>query len=352
MKNWYSNLPYLIFLLAQLCLPAFSQQIASVPNTAETGANTLTVPKPILKTGVSLNTPGLSPNTLQLANTIGLTPIIEHIQVLRSQIKKTDNKPALENLNARQDLWDEKQNASLIIQRTNLDIEFTVAEIEAEHKLYQEILATFINDRDKLVARVNAASFISNGSLWAIAEALDVPTYSRPRYSVSSGTTGILAGIIPSIASMYTLKAVNGKKKTSEVEPNMLAKLFGYPTNAEIEYPDSVWQYLHQVPAGDTSGKTRLDQIIDRWVADANMTAFTDRQSKKQLDVLTASVSQRKGLSIGTLTARSIMLQQLHVEISKMKRMLLELIMAVQGEKQFVVDRSTKPYKTDMKEIR
>lgn len=67
------------------------------------------------------------------------------------------------------------------------------------------------------------------------------------------------------------------------------------------------------------------------------MPAFTDRHSKKQLDVLTASVRQRKGLSIGTLTARSVMLQQLHSEILKMKRMLLELNMAVGGMKSLSV---------------
>ncbi len=176
--------------------------------------------------------------------------------------------------------------------------------------------------------------------MWAVAEGLDIPTYARPRYSVSSGTVGIIAGIVPSVASMYTLKAVNGKKKTSEVEPNMLAKLFGYPTNPEIEYPNSVWEYLHQVPENDPNSKMRLEQIVDRWIADANMPAFTDRHSKKQLDVITASVAQRKGLSIGTLTARSVMLEQLHCEIAKIKRFLLELTMVVLGDKQFVANAS------------
>ena len=136
-----------------------------------------------------------------------------------------------------------------------------MAEINAELQVYDEILATFTNDRDKLVARINAASFISNGALWAVCEGLDIPTYARPRYSISSGTTGILAGVIPSIASMYTLKAVNGKKKTSEVEPNMLAKLFDYPTTADIEYPNSVWQFINQVPADNPAEQKKIRSI-------------------------------------------------------------------------------------------
>jgi hypothetical protein len=137
---------------------------------------------------------------------------------------------------------------------------------------------------------------------------------------------------------MYTLKAVNGKRKTSEVDPNMLAKLFGYPTNPEIEYPHSVWEYLNQVPAANPKSKKRLDQLIDRWISDSNIPDFTDRTSKKQLDVITASLAQRKGLSIGTLTTRQVMLQQLGTEIMKMKRLLLELIMTVEGEKQFTAE--------------
>lgn len=85
--------------------------------------------------------------------------------------------------------------------------------------------------------------------------------------------------------------------------------------------------------------------MIDRWIADANIPGFTDRNSKQQLDVITASIAQRKGLSISSLTARSVMLQQLQAEVWKMKRMLLELAMAARNEKQIIsssADDSTK----------
>src|SRR5262249_34094866 len=146
-----------------------------------------------------------------------------------------------------------------------------------ENEVYDEVLAKFTGDRDKLIARVNAASFISNGLLWAVCEAFSIGSFNttfakNPRHVIQwpipSGIVGIAAGIVPSIASMYTLRAVNGKKKTSEVEPNMLAKVFDYPTNPEIEYPKSVWEFLHQVPAEEAKGKKRLEQIVDRWITD------------------------------------------------------------------------------------
>ncbi len=302
----------------------------------EATANTSEFPTQILKTGINLTASGLSPNSQQLANTIGLTPLLERSQQLRSQLTAVGSEPSVESLSVRQELYEVTNKIALLIQRTDLEIDFAVAEMDAEHQVYQEILNTFTSNRDKAIARTNAIGFISNGALWAVCEALAIPSYKFAKFAIPSGIVGIPAGVVPSIASMYTFKQINGQKKTSEVEPNMLAKLFNYPTNPEIEYPHCVWQYLHQVPAAEPGGKKRLEQMIDRWIADANIPGFTDRDSQQQLDVITASVSQRKGLSISTLTARSVMLQQLQAEVWKMKRMLLELAMAAQNEKQFI----------------
>lgn len=309
-------------------------QILAKSDVSEQGANTEVIPKQILKTGVTLNTTTLAPNSIQLAQTIGLMPVLEQIRNLRAKLASIDETQSLERLTARQDLSDAIQKAELIIQKTDLEIGFTIAEIAAENEVYAEILATFTNDRDKAIARTNALAFISNGVLWAICEAFAIPTYRNANYAIPSGIIGIPAGVVPSIASMWTLKQLSGKKKTSEVEPNMLAKLFNYPTTAHIEYPSSIWQFLNQVPASEPNGKTRKNQLIDRWITDANMPDFKDRDSQKQLQILTATVAQKRGLTINSLTARGVMLQQLSAEILKMQRMLLDLMLVVMGEKQ------------------
>ncbi|MBS1955457.1 MAG: hypothetical protein JST89_14840 [Cyanobacteria bacterium SZAS-4] len=311
-----------------------TNELASVANPSEAGANTNAFPKQILRTGINLSSSSVSANSVQLAGNIHLTPVLERIQSLRQKIDSLA--PSPERSEARLDMLESKEQAMQIIARTNFEIDFVMAEMKAEQNVYNEILSTFASDRDKTLAKVNAVSFISNGALWAVCEGLAIPTHTKGVYAVSSGITGILAGIIPSFASLYTLKAVNGKKKTSEVEPNMLAKLFNYPTSPEIEYPSSVWLYLNEVPPGSSSGKTRKDQMVDRWISDANIPNFTNRDSKAQLGVITASVAQKKGLSIATLNTRLVMIEQLSAEVMKMKRMLLELSMVVQGEKQLV----------------
>jgi hypothetical protein len=329
---------------SQTSVPPAAKVAASAGAGAEAGANSNKFPRQILRTGINLNARSISANSIQLAQDIQLVPILERIQSLSSKISELGASP--ERIDARLDLLEAKQQAMQLINKTNLEIDFTMAEMSAEQNVYSEILSSFTGDRDKLLAKVNAISFISNGALWALAEGFDIPTHTKAFYANPSGINGILAGVIPSFASLYTLKAINGKKKTSEVEPNMLAKLFNYPTTADIEYPASVWSYLNEVPADEPKGKTRKEQMIDRWVADSNIPGFTSRSAKGQLDVITASVAQKKGLNISTLGTRQVMLTQLSSEVMKMKRMLLELAMVVQGDKQFVamapVNRTTK----------
>lgn len=326
-----------LLLNAPFALADSASSIAATPSGGESTANSSEFPKQILRTGINLNSTNISPNTAQLADNINLTPLLEKVRISRQRVDALAASP--ERTEARVDLMEARSEAFQIIGRTNLEIDFTLAEMRAEQDLYNEILSTFTSNRDKTLARVNAASFISNGVLWAVCEGLAIPTHTQGVYAVSSGITGILAGLIPSFASMYTLKAVNGKKKTSEVEPNMLAKLFDYPTQPDIEYPRSVWTYLNQAPADSDGKRSRKNIIIDRWIADSNIPNFTNRNSKEQLDVITASLAQKKGLSIATLSTRQTMLEQLSSEILKMKRMLLELAMVVQGDKQFVALR-------------
>ncbi|MBN8662232.1 MAG: hypothetical protein J0M35_17820 [Candidatus Obscuribacter phosphatis] len=296
-------------------------------------ANTVEVPSQILKSGINLSTTTLCPNSQQLADQLNLTPLLTRIQELRALTAQQRGQNTLEALSNRVSLQETLDQARAIIFQTAMEADFVSAEVQAEQNVYAEVLASYQASRDKMVAGVNAVSFITNGILWAVSCGLAIPTYKYPGYSVQSGATGIIAGMVPSLASMYALKAYSGKKRTSEKEPNMLAKLFDYPTNSEIEYPNSVWKFLTSVPA-EGGGKTRKEELVERWISDKNIPSFTDSKAKKQLDILTASEARRKGLSIDSLNTRIVMLEQLDGEVGKMKRLLLELAMAVNGIKQ------------------
>ncbi|MGH9553153.1 MAG: hypothetical protein ACRD3W_27485, partial [Terriglobales bacterium] len=213
-----------------------------------------------------------------------------------------------------------------------MDVTYVLAEINDEQALYNELITAYTGDRDKLIARTNAFSFAANGALWALSEALTIPTAGKPGFAIPAGATGVLAGVIPSVASAMTLKQVNGKKYSESTSANMLATMFGRPTSPELEYPSLVWGFLNSSPS-DNPKKKRKDLIIDRWISDSNIPALTDRNSKSQIDTVTASANQHKTITIAVLNSRLSMLSQLSAEVFKMNRLLDEMEMALRGTK-------------------
>jgi hypothetical protein len=295
----------------------------------EQGANTLALPGQILRTGIDLNATTVSPNSEQLADLLKLTPVLQRIENLRGHV---DDSVTLENVAAKQALMAATVEAQQIIQEADLATDFTVAEINAEQQVYNELLSTWQARANRQVQVSNWGSYYSNGALWAVAEALDIPTWKRPKYAIPSGTLGIIAGLVPTAFSLYAMHASNGRRHPGEGVSNMLAKIFNLPCDMEVEYPQQVWAFLNAVPPNDK--KSRRDQLIDRWVADSNIPAFTDRSSKEQIEALAGATTAKKVLTISVMQTRMVMLSQLSAEIQKMKRLLFELSMVVHGEKQ------------------
>src|SRR5271156_4792409 len=159
------------------------------------GANSVELPSQILRTHINLHTSRLSANSRQLAEIMEVTPILLRVQEGRAKLGP-NYRVSSDNMVASQQLCVDTVDATQLIQQANLSIDYALAEINAEQNVYAAILSTYTSDRDKAVFKTNAMSFMTNGALWAIGEALDIPTNTHPNYSVSSGIFGILAGII------------------------------------------------------------------------------------------------------------------------------------------------------------
>ncbi|MFX9969588.1 hypothetical protein ABTP69_19135, partial [Acinetobacter baumannii] len=72
-----------------------------------------------------------------------------------------------------------------------------------------------------------------------------------------------------------------------QVYPNILTKIFDFPTNPRVEYPGVVWQYLNSAPAGDT--RTRRTIMQDHWKDDTNIHVFQDGVNTQKLLLLTGN---------------------------------------------------------------
>jgi hypothetical protein len=160
---------------------------------AESGANSVAIPKQILRTGINIFTTDVSANSRQLADSMGLAPLLRRMVMLRARVAQSSGEPTLESLAVRQELSETMAQVNQMILEASLEVDFVLAEISAEQTVYTDMLSSYQAERDKVVARANSSSYWANGVLWAVGEAFDIPTYRVPKYSIPSGTVSILA---------------------------------------------------------------------------------------------------------------------------------------------------------------
>ncbi|HEY9715394.1 MAG TPA: hypothetical protein V6C72_18115, partial [Chroococcales cyanobacterium] len=197
------------------------------------------------------------------------------------------------------------------------------------------IYTAYKTERDNRVLTATLWSLRTNGVLWAVAEALSIPTVNRPHYAVSAGAIGIAAGLVPTAFSLYALDYGNkGGKHERKPYPNMLAKFYSLPTTPRVEYPESVWAYLGSPPANEA--RTRRQILTDHWLNDRNIHSFKKGVSDHTLACLTGY--DQKDISVDLLSDRLIMLREVKSVVLQMTRPLLELSMVTLNKKTFATD--------------
>jgi hypothetical protein len=315
------------------CTTAICEAVpaGSTPSSSQTKtgkAQHRSEPQPILMSKSDPYTPGLSQEALQLCEILHVTDKLEQIQRLQQELEQPDGQRA--PIESKQKLADLKVDLLTIIEETRLEIDFVVSEIEEENARFEETLQTFSDERDRRVNKAYNWAFRTNGALWAVAEGLDIPTYSSPRYSIPSGTIGIVAGLVPSLFSAYALRAEGGKRYEKAAFPNMLSKIYGLPTHEGIEYTESVWTYLNS-PTPGPDKRTRKEILINHWIDDKNISIFKHGMTKQDLILLTGA--EQPMVTIDLIKDRLTMLREVEAVTLQMSRPLLEINMVLQGKK-------------------
>ncbi len=318
-----------ILLATWLALGGASPFAWSLP-AAPTNADELTkgaILDPIFDTVCDSHSSDLSPDAVQLSESLGLTGKFKELDELKRRLAQLNGQKAPVEL--RQDIGDLRFDIMATIQQTNLEVAFVIAEIEKEEAVMEEILKAYTQERDARVNRANLWAFRTNGSLWAIAEALSIPTYKYPKLSIPGGTVGIVAGLVPSIFSAFAVRSSSGRWHERGSYPNMLTKLYDFPTCPRTEFPDSVWAHLNSKPSGEN--RTRREMLLDHWRYNSNFPFLKSGETAERLKILTGATSQRINMEV--LADRLIMTRQMKAVVLQMNRPLLELSMALQGKK-------------------
>jgi hypothetical protein len=288
---------------------------------------------PYIPYTTNLHDKGVSKEAIQLAEQLKLTEALREVSALRESqsTSKLSPEQSMHLLELREDVRE-------AIEQTRMEIDYSEAEISREEAAYQELLQAYTDARDRRVDRINAYGFRTNGILWAVGEALDIPTYASPKFAIPSGAIGIVAGLVPSAFSLYALRQERGGKFERDPHPNMLSKVFGYKVTPEIDYSDSIWHWLNSVPPVG-SDKSRLRFLLTNWENDINLHHFSAKVTKMQLDRLTATVQD--DLTIRVISDRLVMIRGMRALILGITRPLLELLMVLRGTKTFNVDSAT-----------
>lgn len=271
----------------------------------------------------------MSSDAVQMAQLLGILDKLYRLAALKGELAATPGSRL--SAEKREEMTDLKFDILETVEETRLQIDFVMAEIDEEQVILEEAERIFSEDRDSRVNRANQLAFRTNGALWAIAEAMDIPTYKTPKLSIPSGTVGIIAGIVPSLFSGYATRASSGGRYLRQVYPNILTKLYDIPTIPRVEYPDIVWQYLNARPYGET--RSRREIMRQHWRDDSNIHAFKGGITENKVMLLTGNKPYTADLEL--ISDKLIMMGQVKAVTLQMSRPLLEICMAVRGKKHF-----------------
>jgi len=322
------------FVCANLALNVLCLTCAPMPAAkAGSSKNNENIQFAYIPYATDLHSKDVSKEAVQLAEQLKLAGTLREISALRQaqSTSKLSPEQSMHLLEIREDVRE-------VIEQTRMEIDYTDAEFSREEAVYSELLQAYTDARDTRVDRINAYGFRTNGILWAVGEALDIPTYASPKYAIPSGAIGIVAGLVPSAFSLYALRQEKGGKFERDPHPNMLSKVFGYQVPPEIDYPDSIWTWLNSTPPIGTD-KSRLKFLLAIWQNDINIHHFSVKPTKQQLDVLTATC--QNDLTIRVISDRLVMIRALRAVILGITRPLLELLLVLRGSKTLPADNDT-----------
>jgi hypothetical protein len=254
-------------------------------------------------------------NAEQVANEIGIMPLVQRVLVLDSGCNQA-GATSVEELALRQQITEAVVTASL-------DVDSVLAEINFERAQISETEALLSKGRDHRIELLAIANLVASavGAVGSGLELSNRTTKAGDIVSVVGGTAGV-------ILTTLSLRQQGGARSLG-IAPNMLAPVFGRTPELRSVYPQDVWTYLNTAPAAHPSVHPWKDQLIAEWVRLKRIGPPDAPGSQTKIDELTSSFAEHERLPIGCLDDRSAMLADLGTRVSLMNLDLRDLMKAV-----------------------
>jgi hypothetical protein len=263
----------------------------------------------------------LSPRAWDIAELLGVTGLIERLIVLQANDRRLHGKVmSVECLSLRQELTE-------AILTTMLQVHDVIAKIDTEISTYNQVQNLLEDKRDRAISYNAWANVIGAGALNTGGAAGELVQSNE----VPGEIAQVVGGGINMILGALALRQQNGGRHMTSGHPNMLAQIFGRPTESQTEYPPLIWQYLNKIPAGSGVPDTRRQYVINQWV---NLHAIDNpatSRGKIQIERLTSTMPKQNVVTIDLLEDRKDLLADIRAQVSQMDSDLLELMNAIRS---------------------
>jgi hypothetical protein len=261
----------------------------------------------------------LSPEAAQVADQIGVAPLLKRLENLRSGSAADGSSTMLESLTVRQEITER-------VLSTSLEIDSVNAVIDAEIEQIRGIRADLQAQRDKTQNILNIASIVTGGVAGAVTSAFQ---FKPSTVNLGNGI-GVAGGAGSVLLSLIGIHKQGGGRRSLGDSPRMLARFFGRQPGATEEipstYPEEVWSYLNSAPPSQPNTATRREQLIAKWSREGRINQDGSAKGERRIENMSSNISRLSKLSINDLNDRVVMLLDVRARVSLMKRGLSDIL--------------------------
>lgn len=253
--------------------------------------------------------PSLDANAWQVAHLMNLDSDLQLLAALRAH-RSSDSPPSMEELTIRQQILE-------TVQVCTLQVDGVIAEIAKEQSEISAVRTVLQDRRDRKVNHLTTAALVVGSGLGVGASATQFTGLSNTTQNVGDGIA-VGSGAVSILLSILASRAQSGPKGRVRNTPNMLAPLLGEVPVLMTSYPPFVLQFFQSAPAGES--QSRLGQLMNQWNDTGLLTSRDSGERWRKITVLTATSNSGVRVSIGDLTDRIAMLEDVRGRVSLIKR--------------------------------
>ena len=271
-----------------------------------------------LKSGSST----ISADTMQLAARLGMSDALQRLRALRLQAS-SDLQGKVELLACKQELTEQ-----VIIAEQELRT--VVARIDSELADASEIHAHLSERRDRAVRFNTYANLVSGGITGIVGGACQTASLNHFSYDLIDTTEGAIQTCLAS----WAFRQQHGEKRIESGLPNLLNHLMARNSDAQNDYPSSVWSYLTLPARGSKDPKgTIVSTLVDRWFRLHLCLKHGGHREHQKTRIPKIANATDARLTIDILEDRMAMLNDLQACVRQMDYLVLELMQFIHGTK-------------------